>query len=131
MLHRFATKTLLAGLAATTLLLGQTANEKTATPADAKPLAKLVGERWKLSNEEISGVERLLAEEPMIRKARSEFWPSRSARGSVTPASQSCTERTLPPARAARSRWIRPVRPRWRRSRPRKDSGACNVSIKF
>src|SRR5438128_8042062 len=37
MLHRFATKTLLAGLAATTLLLGQTANEKTATPADAKP----------------------------------------------------------------------------------------------
>ena len=37
-------------------------------------------------------------------------------------ASQSWTERRLTPTRAARSRWLSPVRPRWRRSRPRKDS---------
>jgi hypothetical protein len=54
---------------------------------------------------------------------------SRSAVGSVTPASQSCTERRLTPARAARSRWVRPVRPRSRRSRLRKDPGVRDVSM--
>jgi hypothetical protein len=49
--------------------------------------------------------------------------------GRVMPPSQSWTERRLTPASAARSRWISPVRPRCRRSRPRKLSGSCDGSI--
>jgi hypothetical protein len=37
---------------------------------------------------------------------------SRLAVGNVTPASQFWIERSLTPARAARSRWVSPVRPR-------------------
>jgi hypothetical protein len=50
--------------------------------------------------------------------------------GTVRPASQSCTQRQLAPARAARSGWISPVRARCRRSRLRKHSGACDESHK-
>jgi len=45
------------------------------SPTDRSRLAQLVGNRWKLSNEEISGVGKLLIEEEIIRKARGEFWP--------------------------------------------------------
>ncbi|HEY2413990.1 MAG TPA: CCA tRNA nucleotidyltransferase [Pirellulaceae bacterium] len=45
------------------------------SPADRKVLAQSVCQRWKLSNEETSGVEKLLTEETTIRNARSEYWP--------------------------------------------------------
>jgi tRNA nucleotidyltransferase/poly(A) polymerase len=46
-----------------------------ASPADRRKLAALVANRWKLSNEETLGVEKLLTAEPTIRNARREFWP--------------------------------------------------------
>lgn len=45
------------------------------SPVSRKQLAHQVGNRWKLSNEEVFGIEKLLTEEPIIRKARGEFWP--------------------------------------------------------
>jgi tRNA nucleotidyltransferase/poly(A) polymerase len=38
-------------------------------------LPRLVFERWKLSTDELTGVEMLLGEEPIIRKARAQPWP--------------------------------------------------------
>jgi tRNA nucleotidyltransferase/poly(A) polymerase len=45
------------------------------TPSDRKQLAHAAGRRWKLSNEEVFGVEKLLTEESIIGHARSEYWP--------------------------------------------------------
>jgi len=45
------------------------------SPTDRKQLAQSVGQRWKLSNDETSGVEKLLTEETAIRNARFEYWP--------------------------------------------------------
>jgi tRNA nucleotidyltransferase/poly(A) polymerase len=45
------------------------------TPSDRKQLAHAAGQRWKLSNEEIFGIEKLLTEESIICHARSEYWP--------------------------------------------------------
>ncbi len=53
---------------------------------------------------------------------------SRSALGLFKPASQSWTVRRLTPRRAASSRWVSPVRPRWRSSRPRKDSAGRSAA---
>jgi len=43
--------------------------------AAAASLPRLVFERLKLSTEELTGVEMLLSEEPIIRKARAQPWP--------------------------------------------------------
>jgi poly(A) polymerase len=40
-----------------------------------KNLPQIVCQRWKLSTEELEGVEKLLCEEPLIRTARQQPWP--------------------------------------------------------
>src|SRR5262245_24647152 len=40
-----------------------------------RDLPHLVADRWKLSNDELSGLEKLLSEESIIRAARSNPWP--------------------------------------------------------
>jgi len=42
---------------------------------EGSDLAQVVFERWKLTNEERDGVQKLLREEPMIRTARTQPWP--------------------------------------------------------
>jgi len=42
---------------------------------EGSDLAQVVFERWKLTNEERDGVQKLLREQPMIRTARAQPWP--------------------------------------------------------
>jgi hypothetical protein len=48
---------------------------KTPDPLASQPLARRVYDRWKLKNDELDGVLKLLAEEPLIRRARKLAWP--------------------------------------------------------
>jgi hypothetical protein len=41
----------------------------------AKDLPRVVAARWKLSTDELTGVEKFLREEPLIRTARQQPWP--------------------------------------------------------
>ncbi len=45
------------------------------SPEVAGGLPKVVFDRWKLSTDELEGVEKLLREEPIIRAARAQPWP--------------------------------------------------------
>jgi poly(A) polymerase len=66
----------LAGLREPTFSMALTALVREIGSWDAtKDLPRVICERWKLSNEETAGVEKLLAEEVAIRTARSQYWP--------------------------------------------------------
>ena len=41
----------------------------------SQPLASLIGSRWKLANDELAGVVRLLRDDPLIRRAKHLPWP--------------------------------------------------------
>jgi len=67
---------ILAGLHAPTFPMSLAALLREIHVADsATNLAQTVFDRWKLSTEELVGVEKLLREEPFIRAARSQPWP--------------------------------------------------------
>jgi tRNA nucleotidyltransferase/poly(A) polymerase len=63
---------ILGSLHAPTFAMSLTAMLREIRAAD---MPRVVFERWKLSNDELEGVEKLLHEEPLIRSARQQHWP--------------------------------------------------------
>jgi tRNA nucleotidyltransferase/poly(A) polymerase len=66
---------ILASLHAPTFAMALAALVRGVQQAESGDIALAVSERWKLANDELEGVQKLLREEPLIRAARRQPWP--------------------------------------------------------
>jgi tRNA nucleotidyltransferase/poly(A) polymerase len=70
------TLAILAGLHEPTFAMALAALIREVPLASERPdLPRIICGRWKLSNEEIDGVEKIIGEEQIIRSARAQYWP--------------------------------------------------------